>query len=207
MTRVFHTFAMPIHWNERKPGVAHFNSFVRIPLLALRQVLRPLPRMGALETDVIPMRVWPNDIDFNLHLNNARYLSVMDYGRVHMLARAGVLGPAIKQRWQPLVGGIWITYRRPLPLLARFTLTTRLECWDERWFYIEQSFLGPEGFAATAWVKGALRESGGVVTPQRVMDLAQPGIVSPPLPEALLILNGLTREKLAAANRQPGADT
>jgi acyl-CoA thioesterase FadM len=44
-----------------------------------------------LESDILNLRVWPNDIDFNLHLNNARYLSVMDYGRIHMLARAGLL--------------------------------------------------------------------------------------------------------------------
>src|ERR1700761_5365267 len=116
------------------------NSFVRIPALAIRQRIRPLPRIGVLDEDLLSLRVWPQDIDFNLHLNNARYLSFMDYGRVHLMAATGILTPAIQQRWAPLVGSISVTYRRSLGLFAPFTLTTRLLCWDEKWLYMEQVF-------------------------------------------------------------------
>ena len=180
--------------------MAHYNSFVRIPFLVLRQAIKPLPGLGALETDVLNLRVWPNDVDFNFHLNNARYLSVMDYGRIHLLARGGVLKPALKARWAPVVGAVWITYRRSLPLWARYQLATRLVCWDERWFYMEQTFSGDEGLVAVGWVKGALLDKTGTVPPQRIMDLVQPGIVSPPLTESIQILNELTREKLQSAS-------
>ena len=182
--------------------MAHFNSFVRIPFLVLRQAILPVAPLsgGAFETDVLNLRVWPNDVDFNLHLNNARYLSVMDYGRIHLLARAGLLKPALKARWTPVVGAVWITYRRSLTLWARYRLATRLVCWDERWFYFEQTFTGNEGLAAVGWVKGALLDKAGIVAPQRVVGLAEPGIVSPPLPESIQILNGLTREKLQSAS-------
>jgi len=49
------------------------------------------------------------------------------------------------------------------------------------------------------WVKGALTDRNGTITPQRIMDLVEPGIVSPELPEALQMLNDLTREKLQGA--------
>ncbi len=176
--------------------MALINSFVRIPFLVLRQMVLPLPRMGVLETDVIPMRVWPNNIDFNLHLNNGSYLSVMDYGRLHLLARAGVLKPILKARWAPVVGAVWMTYRRSLPLFGRFELATRLVCWDERWFYMEQVFTGDAGLVAIGWVKGALLKGSVTVAPQQVMELVQPGIMSPPLPESIQIWNELTREKL-----------
>jgi len=181
--------------------MAHFNSFVRIPFLVLRQAISPLPPIGTFEADVLKMRVWPNDIDFNFHLNNARHLSVMDYGRIHLLARGGVLKGIIKARWVPVVGAVWITYRRSLPLWARFELSTRMVGWDNRWFYMEQVFTGDEGTVAVGWVKGALRGSAksgktGAVPPQQVMDLVKPGVASPELPEAIHILNGLTREKL-----------
>jgi acyl-CoA thioesterase FadM len=179
--------------------MAHYNSFIRIPLLVLRQAIAPLPRIGTLATDVLNLRVWPNDVDFNLHLNNARYLSVMDYGRIHLLARTGLLSPILKARWAPVVGAVWITYRRSLPLWARYQLATRLVCWDERWFYMEQTFTGADGLAAVGWVKGALIDKRGIVAPQKIMDLVESGIVSPPLPEAIQILNGLTREKLQSA--------
>ena len=63
---------------------------------------------------MLRLRVWPQDIDFNLHLNNARYLSFMDYGRIHLSAATGILTPVLKERWIPLVGSLSITYRRSL---------------------------------------------------------------------------------------------
>ena len=117
-----------------------------------------------------------------------------------MLARGGLLRPILKERWAPVVGAVWITYRRSLALGARYELATRLVGWDERWFYMEQVFTGDDGLAAVGWVKGALRDHAGVVAPQRVLDLVQPGIVSPELPEAIATLNELTREKLQGAS-------
>ena len=106
--------------------MSHFISFVRIPALALREHLRPLPRLGVLDEDTLRLRVLPNDIDINLHMNNARYLSLMDYARTHLLARTRLLEHIIQSRWQPMVGATWVTYRRSLPLFARFTITSRM---------------------------------------------------------------------------------
>jgi acyl-CoA thioesterase FadM len=180
--------------------MSHLNSFIRIPALAIRQRIRPLARIGVLDEDVLTMRVWPNDIDFNLHLNNSRYLSCMDYGRMHMVAAVGILDFAVRERWMPLVGSVEITYRRSLPLFAGFTLTTRTLCWDEKWFYMEQVFRSKEGLAAIAWVKGLFRAPSGNVFPQVIVDRLQPGLSSPPLAEALEAWNAFTREKLAQAD-------
>ena len=180
--------------------MSHFISFVRIPALAIREHLRPLPRLGILDEDSIRFRVLPNDIDINLHMNNARYLSLMDYARTHLLARTRLLEHIVQSRWQPMVGAIWITYRRSLPLFARFTITSRMICWDDRWFYIEQTFTGKQGLAAVGWIKGVLRNRQGVVDPQSVIDSVAPGIASPPMPEAIANWNDLTREKLQAGS-------
>jgi acyl-CoA thioesterase FadM len=180
--------------------LSHFISFVRIPALAIRQRMWPLPLLGPLDEDRLSMRVWPNDIDFNLHLNNARYLSMMDYGRMHLLARTRILEHVIRSRWTPLVGAVWMTYRRSLPLFARFTLNSRTVCWDERWFYMEQTFTSSEGLAAVGWVKGLLRGPGGTVEPQKVLETVSPGVVSPPMPEAIATWNELTREKLQSGS-------
>jgi acyl-CoA thioesterase FadM len=179
--------------------LSHFISFVRIPALAIRQHLRPLPRLGVLDEDRVRMRVWPNDIDLNLHLNNARYLNLMDYGRTHLLARSGLLEHILRSRWQPLVGAVWMTYRRSLPVFSQFTLASRLVCWDERWFYLEQTFTGRDGLAAVGGVKAVLRDPLGIVAPQKVIDGVAPAAVSPPMPESIATWNELTREKLAGS--------
>lgn len=180
----------------REQRMSHWISFVRIPALAIRQHIRPLRRIGVLEEDCVRLRVLPNDIDLNLHLNNARYLNWMDYGRIHLLARTRLLEHIIRSRWTPLVGAVWMTYRRSLPLFARFTLTSRLTCWDERWFYLEQTFASDKGLAAVGWVKGVLRGPEGSLDPQQVLERIEPGVVSPPIPDAIRNWNDLTREKL-----------
>jgi hypothetical protein len=48
------------------------------------------------------------------------------------------------------------------------------------------------------WIKGVLRDSGGTVDPQRAISCVAPGLVSPPMPEAIATWNELTREKLAS---------
>jgi acyl-CoA thioesterase FadM len=179
--------------------LSHFISFVRIPALAIRQLVLPLSPASALGEEKLAMRVWPQDIDFNFHLNNARYLSLMDYGRMHLLARNGLLGPMLRNRWKPLVGAVWITYRRSLPLFARFELKSRLVSWDERWFYFEQTFTGRDGLSAVSWVKAVLRDTQGNVTPQKVIDLVAPGLKSPALPEAFAGWNEITREQLKSS--------
>lgn len=176
--------------------MSQFINFVRIPALAIRQQISPLKPMEILGEDVLRLHVWPNDIDMNMHMNNARYLSVMDYARMHLLARTGLLRHIIRSRWQPLVGAAWVTYRRSLPLFSRFTLTSRLMCWDERWFYIEQNFANARGLCALGWVKGALRNEQGTLDPQVVINSVAPGALSPEMPEAVATWNELTREQL-----------
>jgi acyl-CoA thioesterase FadM len=176
--------------------VSHFISFVRIPALALRQHVFPLPSLGVLDEDRIRMHVWPQDIDFNLHMNNARYLNMMDYARMHLLARGRLLEHIFRSRWQPLVGAVWMTYRRSLPLFSAFAIVSRLVCWDDRWFYIEQRFTSREGLAAIGWVKGMLRDESGTVNPQHILERVTPGVVSPAMPDVIAQWNELTREKL-----------
>jgi len=155
--------------------LSHFISFVRIPALAIRQHVWPLPPLDVLGEDVLKLRVLPNDIDTNFHLNNGRYLNLMDYARTHMLARTRILEHIIRVRYQPLVGAVWMTYRR----------------------YMEQIFAGSKGLAAIGWVKGILRDAQGNVPPQKVIDAVSPGRLSPPMPEAMVEWNELTKEKLA----------
>ena len=45
-------------------------------------------RLGVLDSSILTFRVWPNDLDINLHMNNGRYLTIMDLGpSVPMMVR------------------------------------------------------------------------------------------------------------------------
>jgi acyl-CoA thioesterase FadM len=178
--------------------MSQLNSFIRVPALVLRQRFRPLPRIGLFDEDTVRMRVWPQDIDFNIHMNNSRYLSFMDYGRVHSWAAVGILDLAVRRGWRPLAGSISITYRRSLGLFDPFDLTSRLVCWDEKWFYQEHVFRYSQGLSAIAWVKVLFRGKEGNVPSQQVVDMVDPGAVSPPVSVAFEQWNALVRDKLQA---------
>lgn len=55
-------------------------------------------RAGLLAPSRLTLRVWPTDCDLNFHMNNGRYLTFMDLGRVHLLAQMGLLAVALARR-------------------------------------------------------------------------------------------------------------
>ncbi|HXH41711.1 MAG TPA: acyl-CoA thioesterase [Thermoanaerobaculia bacterium] len=143
-------------------------------------------RLGVLDDCVIAMRVWPNDLDLNMHMNSGRYLSMMDIGRVEILARTRLLRRVLGRGWRPMVGATFIRYHRSLLPFERFTVRSRIVCWDEKWLYFEHILERRGEVAAHAYVRGLLRGRDGNVRPKELLELAgRPELVSPPMPEAV----------------------
>lgn len=111
-----------------------------------------------------PLRVWPQDLDGNLHLNNGRYLTLGDLGRFDLVARAGLLVTLYKRGWLPVLASATVRFRRSLGPLQKFHLTTRIVYWDEKWFYIEHRYEREEQVYATALVKAVFKH-GSVTVP------------------------------------------
>lgn len=143
--------------------------------------------LGLFEASLIRLRVWPNDLDFNRHMNNGRYLTVMDLGRLDMMARMGTLGGFHKRHWTPVVAAQTISFKRSLEPFERYWLATRLLCWDERFLYLEQVFTKANGKpAARALVKAAIRGRGrGVRTAELFEALGIRKRKSPPIPPGI----------------------
>lgn len=109
----------------------------------------------------LTFRVWPLDLDTNLHLNNGRYLTMADLGRADLLLRSGLWRLVFKEGLQPMLSGTAIRYRRELRPFQSFTLETRILCWRASAFVMEHRFLaeGKDGQPTTyalAWVRGGL---------------------------------------------------
>jgi acyl-CoA thioesterase FadM len=133
--------------------------------------------------------VLPNDLDTNLHMNNGRYLTLMDLGRVDMMIRSGVIGAILREKWMPVIAGVSMIYRRSLSPFERFSLETRIIGWDERWAYIEQTFVTGKGeLAARGYVKAAFLKDGARLPIETVVAHAGPGKVSPVLDADMLAL-------------------
>jgi acyl-CoA thioesterase FadM len=62
---------------------------IRFLVVFISSLLRSL--IGLLESSMLRFWVFPTDLDINLHMTNARYLSFMDLGRIDLLLCAGML--------------------------------------------------------------------------------------------------------------------
>ncbi|MEW6314656.1 MAG: thioesterase family protein [Pseudomonadota bacterium] len=169
------------------------NLYLRLLLLLLR--LRWVPRRGVLDAARLSFRVWPNDCDFNMHMNNGRYLTFMDLGRLHLIAQAGLLGALWRRRWSPVLAAAEISYVRPLLPLQRFDLETRILSWDEKYFYLEQRFFAHGHVCAHALVKGLfVGRSGKVATAQALAEIGV-DMAAPAMGEELRLWSELVNVK------------
>ncbi|OFW87184.1 MAG: Mesenchymal stem cell protein DSCD75 [Alphaproteobacteria bacterium RIFCSPHIGHO2_12_FULL_45_9] len=118
------------------------------------------PKIGdLLAPSLLKLCVLPNDLDFNLHMNNGRYLTIMDLGRLDLILRTGLFKIMVQQKSVPILASAKIRYRLSLDPFQKYTLQTQILGWDEKWFYIEQRFLMGSGakqgeVAAIGLVKG-----------------------------------------------------
>lgn len=155
---------------------------LRYPLVA--RSARRAPKADFFDETYREMRVLPNDCDFNLHINNGRYLSLMDLGRIDHATRTGWLATFRARRWNPVATGVTIRFRRELRIGTRYRLFTKLAGWDERWFYFEQRFERADGLlAARAYVKAAVLDKRRTpMPPATVVAALDVDPVSPQLP-------------------------
>jgi acyl-CoA thioesterase FadM len=162
--------------------------FFRLALVIVKSWFKK--RLGALDESIVTMRVWPNDLDLNMHMNSGRYISVADVGRINILCRAGVLGHVTRLGWRPLVGGSIIRYRRSLLPFQKFIIRSRVLCWDDKWFYFQHIIEKDGQLCFLAHVRGLLRgREGNIASSQFLKEVGAAGEVSPPIPEFIRLWN------------------
>lgn len=175
------------------------NLWLRLLWLLWR--LRSVQRRGLFEESRLRFRVLPHDCDINLHMNNGRYLSFMDLGRVHLTAQAGLLREARRRRWMPVLAAAEIAFIRSLEPFDRFELVTRLLTWDDKYVYLEQCFERDGELCAHACVKGVFLARGGRVPNAELVKLAGYEGEPPPLPQSLQCWADFTASKRAEKNQ------
>jgi|HubBroStandDraft_6_1064221.scaffolds.fasta_scaffold636656_2 acyl-CoA thioesterase FadM len=178
------------------------NLLVRLFIVTAAALFRG--RRPLLCTSRLPLCVLPNDLDLNLHMSNARYLSVFDLGKIDVMIRSGVAAAALRRRWHPLIGGSVVRYRFGLRPFRRFRLVTRVLCWDERWFYFQHELEAKDAIAALGLSKALLREAGRSVPPQEVLATVEPGLASPPMPA--IVAEWLSLDEMLRAQGTDGLE-
>ena len=159
------------------------NLWFRLMLMLLRRPWRKT--VNGLDTTVVKMRVWPLDLDFNRHVTNGRYFTMADVGRMDYVLRSGAFRVALRHKAVPIVGDVWGKFRRELRLFEAFEIHSRMLGWDDKWVFMEHSFVRNGRVLGVVIMRGVFRSAKGLVHPQefiRAMNLDQQ---SPELPDWL----------------------
>lgn len=144
------------------------NLYLRLLFLILVAAKRP--KIFYKDTLVSGFRVLLTDLDLNKHMNNARYLSIMDLGRIEFMLRSGLLKVAIERKWAPVVANIDISYYKSLHPWEKYQLETSLEGHDDKYLYMRQTFKRLDGTkVASAKVKGLFLKGKEKVSPNDVL--------------------------------------
>lgn len=150
-------------------------------VLATWRLLRG--KAGLFDTTRIHLRVLPGEIDLNLHMNNGRYFSAADIGRLDWGMRTHLWRKALRHGWRSVAGDSNARFSRSLRPFRRYALDTKLHGWNEKWFFCEHRFIRHERVYATVLVRYVFVSSRGSVPPQKVLQMTGYDSESPALPD------------------------
>jgi len=104
------------------------------------------------------------DTDFS-RLFTQTYALFMGLGRWNLVFNSQFRRAALKNRWVPVTTAETLSYRKSIKAFASVRLRTRLLCWDEKRFYLEQTFFIGDQVHAQAFVQGLIRGPNGHLRP------------------------------------------
>lgn len=140
--------------------------------------------IGWNETHVSHHICWPWDIDPWGELNNGRTLTLYDLGRVGFTLRVNVSSFMKENKWGFAIAGNTTRYRRRVLAFDRIEMHTKITCWDDRFFYFEQSMWKSGGECANHMLaRVAITSAEGIVAPSKFIEAYGQPVENPPVPD------------------------
>ncbi len=90
---------------RRRPPRERRTVNLYLRLLLMHLTARRRGRLGIWDTARTAFRVRPHDLDLFGHVNNGRYLTIMDVARLDLLVRSGLWSRIRARGWYPVVAG------------------------------------------------------------------------------------------------------
>lgn len=179
------------------------NLYFRLLLLLIKRLLRRHKQTHIRQDTILHLRVLPNDLDLNCHMNNGRYLTIMDLGRIDYMIKNGLLTPVLRNKWFPVISAAHMCYFRPLNLFNAYKLRTTLESWDDKWYIITQRFEKNGKIYAIGVVRGLFRDKKGSIPMPTILKHLNLEHESPPrlFSEAEMWLSYLSHKKAKHFNQ------
>lgn len=161
------------------------NLFFRLVILFIRTRFQR-GQTGFFDTHVLGFRVWLTDQDMFQHMNNGRYLSIMDLALVHWMLRTGTWKGIRDNGWMPLAAYKDVSYVRMMKFPQAYTVETTLVGWQDSYIILKHDFVSRgKLIAATTTIGRLASDKGDKPTIERVIEsLGIDGLTSPDMSEA-----------------------
>lgn len=143
---------------------------LRLPGIVAGWFLRERSK-GERTASRLSLRCWPWDCDVYRHMNNSRYLALMDLGRYHFVLVSGLWREIWRHRAFPVLARAEIDYRRPIHPFQKFVLETAQHRIGRTSVVLSQRFVMDGQVAAEALVTVTFVKGG---RPTEVAPLLQP---------------------------------
>src|SRR5262245_12352047 len=140
-------------------------------------------KVDLLATTVVRLLVWPNDLDYNLHVNNGRYLALAQISGAHWFVRTGSLGIARQHKAFPVIGDAFAKFRHDPKVFQTFEIHTRVIGWDSKWVFFEHRFVRKDRVIGVVAGRAVLKAQSGPIDLQIVSAELGHSAPSPELPE------------------------
>ncbi len=107
------------------------------------------------------------DTDFS-RLFTQTYSSYMAICRWNFVFNSRFRNVALKKGWVPITTAETIEYRKSIKAFDRVLVKTRLLYWNEKRFFLEQTFWVRDNIHAVCYLEGLIRSPKGILQPPEV---------------------------------------
>ncbi|GJJ78667.1 hypothetical protein EMPS_11026 [Entomortierella parvispora] len=97
------------------------------------------PSIGLLEASKYHSRVWFDDLDLNIHLNNSSYNKMMDFARIDLCTRL-FPGWQVRNKFDMRLAQTVLFFKAEVPRFSKYTITSRIFTWDDKWIWMQHRF-------------------------------------------------------------------
>jgi acyl-CoA thioesterase FadM len=177
------------------------NLFTGVLKIAATEPLKP--RIHRLEDGIeVAFRVWPHDLDMNLHMNNAKYLVAMELARWALFFRTGVARLALRNRWAMVNAAQNVTFFRGLHIFQRYTVSCRVLHADDGWLYLEEKVRRRGELVATGLFRMRIKRGPETISPREIARTAGYALPRTDLPADLRAWDQVTEAQIAERQRE-----
>lgn len=155
------------------------------------------------DTSTTNFRVWLTDVDASV-MNHATMMTAMEMGRIDLMVRSGFFKLARKKKWYFPSRSISVQFIRPLKVLQKATLLTKVFHIDGKWIYIEQKIVRRSKVIAICIVKSIVKQGTETIPPMLIAEelgFSELPTEGKEVVDALVVKDDLVYQRLADAGR------